>query len=94
METNTQNKIIKKQLVGTVVSAKMDKTIVVSVVRFVQHPKYKKFFKSSKKYKAHDQNNEYKEGDTVTIEPCRPISKDKRFVVVSGKSNNNSLDKE
>ena len=60
----------------------MDKTVVVSVSRFVKHPLYGKFYKVSKKYKAHDENNESKIGDKVTIMETRPISKDKRFKVI------------
>ena len=72
------NKVLK----GTVVSDKMDKTIVVSVSRFVKHPKYGKYYQINKKYKAHDAENKYKTGDKVEIMECRPISKDKRFTVV------------
>jgi len=72
----------KKQLKGVVVSDKMDKTVVVTVDRYIEHPKYKKFFTVSKKYKAHDEKNEYKIGDKVIIEESRPISKDKSFVVL------------
>jgi len=72
----------RKTLSGVVVSDKMDKTIVVSVTRFVKHPKYKKYLKKSKNYKAHDENNDYKIGDKVTIEETRPISKDKHFKVI------------
>jgi len=68
-------------LKGVVVSDKMDKTIVVSVSRFVKHPLYGKFYKVSKKYKAHDEENKYKTGDKVEIVETRPISKDKRFKV-------------
>ena len=69
-------------LKGVVVGDKMDKTIVVSVSRFIKHPLYGKFYKVSKKYKAHDADNKYKTGDTVEIEETRPISKDKHFRVV------------
>lgn len=71
-----------KTLNGVVVSDKMDKTIVVSVSRFVKHPKYGKFYNVSKKYKAHDEENKYKIGDKVEIVETRPISKDKKFKVV------------
>lgn len=70
-------------LKGVVVGDKMNKTIVVSVSRFVKHPKYGKFYKISKKYKAHDEDNKYKVGDSVSIMETRPISKDKKFTVVS-----------
>lgn len=72
----------KKKLKGIVVSDKMDKTIVVLVNRYKKHPKYRKYLKISKKYKAHDENNQYKVGDKVVIEECRPISKDKRFKIL------------
>lgn len=77
---NTEKK--KKGLEGVVVSDKMDKTVVVSVSRFIKHPLYGKFYKVSKKYKAHDEENKYKTGDKVEIVETRPISKDKRFKVV------------
>ena len=67
---------------GVVVSDKMDKTVVVSVSRFVKHPKYGKFYKINKKYKAHDEGNEYKIGDKVEMIETKPISKDKRFKVI------------
>ena len=72
-----------KKLKGIVVSNKMNKTVVVSVTRFVKHPKYKKYQKISKNYKAHDPNNKYKTGDKVIIEEIRPISKGKAFKVVN-----------
>jgi small subunit ribosomal protein S17 len=74
--------INRKTLRGTVVSDKMDKTIVVSVERYVKHPKYKKFQKISKRYKAHDETNSAKVGDEVMIRECRPMSKDKTFALV------------
>lgn len=77
----------KKKLTGTVVSDKMAKTVTVLVNRFVKHPKYGKFMKISKKYKAHDEANTYHEGDKVVIEECRPISKDKTFTVVGRVTN-------
>ncbi len=72
----------RKKIDGVIVSDKMDKTVVVNVQRFVKHKKYGKFYKIDKKYKAHDENNEYKTGDKVTIEETRPISKDKNFKVL------------
>ncbi len=74
----TKSNILK----GVVVGDKMNKTIVVSVSRFVKHPLYGKFYKMSKKYKAHDEENKFKIGDNVEIVETRPISKDKRFRVV------------
>ena len=73
---------MKHQLTGKVVSDKMAKTVVVLVERLKEHPKYHKRFKVSKKYKAHDEKGEYKTGDTVVIEECRPLSADKRFKVI------------
>ncbi len=69
-------------LKGVVVSDKMNKTIVVSVSRFIKHPLYGKFYKVRKKYKVHDESNIHKVGDTVEIVETKPISKDKRFTVV------------
>jgi len=78
-EKNTESKgIILK---GVVVSDKMDKTVVVSVSRLIKHPLYGKFYKVSKKYKAHDEGNKYKVGDEVEIVETKPISKDKHFRV-------------
>jgi small subunit ribosomal protein S17 len=78
MEKKT-NKILK----GVVTSDKMDKTVVVKVSRFVEHKKYGKRIKKTKKYKAHDENNVKKIGDIVEIEETRPISKDKKFKVIN-----------
>lgn len=75
----------KRKLSGKVVSDKMDKTVVVNVQRYVEHKKYGKFYKIDKRYKAHDENNEYKTGDNVIIEECRPLSKDKNFTVIGKK---------
>ena len=80
---NTLNTQPKKVLKGVVTSDKMDKTIVVKVTRFVEHKKYGKRIKKTKKYKAHDETNSKKVGDTVEIEETRPISKDKKFKVVA-----------
>ena len=76
----------KNQLKGTVVSDKMNKTIVVEIESTKKHPKYEKRYKSHKKYKAHDEKNEYKVGDKVVIEETRPISKDKKWRIVDEKS--------
>ncbi len=88
MTTTTHNKGIQKTLQGSVVSDKMDKTVVVNVTRFIAHKKYGKYFKIDKKYKAHDENNTYKVGDKVIIAESKPISKDKSFVVISKVENN------
>ena len=73
----------KRILQGTVVSDKNEKTVVVKVERRFTHPVMKKTIRMTKKYKAHDENNQYKVGDVVSIEECAPISKDKRWTVVS-----------
>ena len=73
----------KRVLTGRVVSDKGDKTVTVLVERRVMHPLYKKFSKRSGRYAAHDDANLCKEGDTVRIEECRPISKRKSWLVVA-----------
>lgn len=83
MNTTTKT---RKQLTGKVVSDKMDKTVVVSTSRYVAHKKYGKYYSIDKRYKAHDENNEYKVGDVVIIEESRPISKDKTFIVIGKKA--------
>jgi small subunit ribosomal protein S17 len=76
----------KRVLQGIVVSDKNDKTVIVRVERRVMHPVYKKFLTRSKKYAAHDEQNRYRVGDAVKIEESRPLSKTKRWVVLSGES--------
>ncbi|MEA2020493.1 MAG: 30S ribosomal protein S17 [Patescibacteria group bacterium] len=71
----------KKTLEGKVISDKMDKTVVVEVMRTYHHPRYKKRVEKHKKYKAHDSLGA-KVGDVVQIEECRPLSKDKHFKVI------------
>ncbi|KKQ02261.1 MAG: 30S ribosomal protein S17 [Parcubacteria group bacterium GW2011_GWA2_36_24] len=90
-EKNTENK--GKFLKGVVVSDKMQKTVIVSVSRFIKHPLYGKFYKVSKKYKAHDEENKYKVGDRVEIVETRPISKDKRFSVLDGSASGGKVNK-
>ena len=70
---------LRKSRVGVVVSDKMDKTIVVAVKDSVQHPLYKKIMKRTKKFKAHDEQNQCGIGDTVRVMETRPLSKDKRW---------------
>jgi len=72
----------RRVLTGRVVSDKTDKTVTVLVERRVMHPLYKKFIRRSKKYAAHDEANLCKEGDVVSIEECRPISRTKTWLVV------------
>ncbi len=73
---------VKRTLTGTVVSDKMDKTVTVLVERKTKHPLLGKVLRVSKKYHAHDENNEFHEGDLVSIEECRPIAKTKSWRVV------------
>jgi small subunit ribosomal protein S17 len=78
----TRNPLQKRRaVVGTVVSDKMQKTIVVKVDRQVRHTMYKKYVERSRRYKAHDEKNEAKMGDRVTLVESRPLSKDKRWVL-------------
>jgi small subunit ribosomal protein S17 len=72
---------IRKILIGTVNSDKMDKTVVVMVERLVKHPRYKKYVKKGAKYKAHDEKNECHIGDIVSIIETRPLSREKRWRV-------------
>jgi small subunit ribosomal protein S17 len=72
----------KRILQGVVVSDKQEKTVVVKVERRFKHPLYKKFIKRSKKYAAHDENNQFKIGDLVKIQETKPISKNKTWEVV------------
>ncbi|MCX6702852.1 MAG: 30S ribosomal protein S17 [Candidatus Wolfebacteria bacterium] len=74
---------MKRKLEGTVVSDKMQKTRVVAVTRLKKHPRYAKYYKVTAKFKAHDENNEYKIGDKVLMEEVRPLSKDKRWNILS-----------
>lgn len=78
------DKIIKKQqITGIVVSDKMQKTVVVKVDVRKRHPKYHKSYTVTKRFKAHDENGEYHTGDKVIIESIRPMSKEKKFKVIS-----------
>ena len=87
MTTETQAQVAPKQvergerhsLIGKVTSAKMEKTIVVEVQRLVQHPKYRRVIRISKKFYAHDEKREAKQGDTVRIVSSRPLSRLKRW---------------
>ena len=74
---------LRKTRVGKVVSDKMDKTVVVAIVDNVKHPLYKKIIKNTKKFKAHDENNECRIGDRVEVMETRPLSKDKRWRVTN-----------
>lgn len=78
----------RKFLQGTVVSDKMNKTRVVQVKWISKHPKYYKVVRSARKFKAHDEKNETKQGDKVQIMETRPLSKDKRWVIVGAVKKN------
>jgi len=80
--TEEQKKKIIRTLEGKVISDKMDKTVTVLVNRQVANPKYGKKYTTSKKYKCHDEKNEFKVGDKVVFQACRPLSKDKRWRVI------------
>jgi small subunit ribosomal protein S17 len=80
--SQTVSRRARKTRVGLVVSDKMEKTVVVSIERRVQHPVYGKMVRRTKRFKAHDEQNEAKTGDTVRIMETRPMSKDKRWRVV------------
>ena len=77
-----ENIVKRQQLTGTVVSDRMDKTVVVKVDMRKRHPKYHKSYTVSKKFKAHDGENQYHIGDKVVIESIRPMSRDKKFQVI------------
>jgi small subunit ribosomal protein S17 len=72
-----------RTLTGRVVSNKMQKTIAVEIERLVKHPTYGKYIRRTTKLLAHDENNESREGDTVTISPCRPLSRRKSWKLVA-----------
>ena len=80
----TERKKIVRVWNGTVVSDAADKTIVVAVDRYVTHPKYRKKYRSTKKYAVHDPDNRYRVGDAVRFTLCAPISKRKKFKVIEG----------
>ncbi len=73
----------KRILIGTVISSNNNKTITVNVIRRIKHKLYKKIIRVSKKYHAHDENNDYSIGDTVSIIESKPISKIKKWTVLS-----------
>jgi len=74
---------MSRKLQGIVVSDKMQKTRVVAVARLKLHPRYQKYYKVTKKFKAHDEKNEFKTGDKVLIEETRPLSKEKKWKIIS-----------
>ena len=78
----TDVQIKKRKISGTVVSDAMTKTRVVAVTTLKKHPKYLKYYKVTRRFKAHDEENAYKKGDVVIIEETRPLSKEKRWTIV------------
>jgi small subunit ribosomal protein S17 len=72
-----------RKLTGKVVSSKMDKTIAVEIERLIKHERYGKYIRRTTKLLAHDENKEAREGDTVSIAPCRPLSRRKSYKLVS-----------
>lgn len=78
-----QNQKKIRHINGVVISDKMSKTRVIAVKKSKKHPKYLKYYEVVKKFKAHDENNEYKKGDNVVIEETRPISREKRWKIIS-----------
>jgi small subunit ribosomal protein S17 len=79
----SEEKKVQRKLVGRVVSDKMDKSATVMIERKIRHPLYGKYIRRSTKLHVHDESNECKMGDTVTIEQCRPVSKTKSWRLVS-----------
>jgi small subunit ribosomal protein S17 len=82
MKTENKKTVVTRELTGTVISAAMEKTIVVNVERRKSHPKYKKFYRVDKKYHVHDEKKLAKVGDTVKFAQCRPLSKTKCWRLV------------
>ena len=81
-ETEDKLTIVRRPIAGKVISSKMDKTVSVLIERLIKHPMYGKYIRRSTKVMAHDPENIYKEGDSVSISPCKPISKNKSWRVV------------
>jgi small subunit ribosomal protein S17 len=82
-EAQTESAKVTRTLTGQVVSNKMDKTISVSIERVVRHPIYGKYIRRTTQLLAHDENNDAREGDTVKIAPCRPLSRRKSWRLVA-----------
>jgi len=78
----SENKTVRKQIIGVVTSSKMDKSITVSVERRIKHPIYGKFVRKTKKFMAHDETNQCNEGDTVRLVESRPLSARKRWRLI------------
>ena len=88
------NQVKKKTMTGVVISNKMDKTVVVKVERKFSHAVFKKVVKTTKKYKVHDEKNECLEGDFVRVQETRPLSKEKRWRLLSVVAREKSLQSE
>ena len=88
---NKTNKL-RRPMIGKVVSNKMDKSVSVAIKRLIKHPIYGKYIRRTTKIVAHDEENKCQEGDTVSISPCKPISKNKSWNVVN--INNTGTDKQ
>ena len=83
VETQVEKKGSARVLTGKVVSNKMEKTIAVEIERLIKHPRYGKYIRRTTKLLAHDENKEAREDDTVSIAPCRPLSRRKSYKLVS-----------
>ena len=83
VEAQVEKKGSARTLKGKVVSSKMDKTIAVEIERLIKHERYGKYIRRTTKLLAHDENKEAREGDTVSIAPCRPLSRRKSYKLVS-----------
>ncbi len=91
LATDSKNVPTSQRLSGAIVSTKMAQTAVIRCERLKRHPKYKKTYRVSKKYKAHNPDNKYQEGDMVIIQSVRPLSKDKRWLIVEKVSGKESI---
>ncbi len=83
LEKNVEEKKPSRALTGKVVSSKMDKTIAVEIERLIKHERYGKYIRRTTKLLAHDESRQAREGDTVSIAPCRPLSRRKSYMLVS-----------
>ena len=83
VDSKVEEKKPSRALTGKVVSNKMEKTIAVEIERLIKHPRYGKYIRRTTKLLAHDENKEAREGDTVSIAPCRPLSRRKSYKLVS-----------
>ena len=87
MSAENANNSGRRVLTGRVVSDRMDKTVSVEIIRRVKHPRYRKYVSRLSVFKAHDENNECRENDVVTIQESRPMSRTKRWVVIERRTN-------